>query len=668
MDPNEITITNLKILFNTKTGILISMANKFKELYSSLLNNDSIISIDKNESNIVNAYLDSGIKNGIDRFKCIILKYARDDRLEFKSPLIYTDIIEKCTDIQRVETNNKLSKKRYAKPFKYLDIKSFNPLVKLNDFQDLSISSFTSYVEHNNRNTIVNRLRVYNKLIIDSINEYTTPLTNSILDKRIESFCKSTPRNSSMLTRLLETHYLDFSSESGNILKNRVNKILCSAESYIVGQFIRFADITIMLSVQCKDSVYALIDDSNNEAKNNLGVLSIKNKKTIISTIQNIERSSASLYGALKNLATCYKIYYFSHGEQRKISEQNLNECLSTFENFFKQSGGGKKHEILLQYGGNFFGTLKNSVSSFFKGVIDVSKFVTGIVGVFVTLISCIVLGILLKMLEVFIVFSNAQAYGDTQIGYNPIPQAITSGSKKCGKIMLEFIKFAGYTTEEQIIKKQENEISKLAFSFVLKAMSDPVTSVDNLVKYCSNELRQESIETMQITVPDINKPVIIFKNIILFRKILRSIKRNIYSHFLYIKVKTIMNSILNDDIVDSDSKLLLVYKISYLAENKDQFIDMLKYLNMIIIKYNDNDKKNKIKLKEIKGKDTRNASDRIGLYNRLDSDTLEINKLIENLLNNDYYIKAKDLHDELKNRATMSIYGGKIVNKCSKK
>lgn len=387
--PND-EFDKLKLMFtDPEFGFLPSIKKNFTDLYMRAIlldanSNDQAESVykdkDFNLSREDIQLLQNGLMDGIKRFTCIVVKYAKDlqyDNNTKKSgrESYIDDIQSKCENLQKDERYKKENdidannKRVIGKPFKYEEIKLFHPYQKMEDYEEIDITKHMK-----GKNMIAYVIDFYTKTlnkILESKNTFTQ--LDETVSKRLESYCAG--RNiTSVTSSLLRQANVNRQNVNPAAYK-QIDTILGCAEAFIIKQFKRFADVTVQLDIECKIATYALIDAKyGNDATA---------KRPLVDAMTQISRNTANLARILQQVSKCYEVYMTSNSTE---STEQLHKFMSQLESYSKP---GLENGVSLMRGGGSFGSYTKSIAKavikfVYISIKSITLFLTGLTVIFV--------------------------------------------------------------------------------------------------------------------------------------------------------------------------------------------------------------------------------------------------------------------------------------------
>lgn len=341
--------------------------NNFTLLYDEFFRDDDT-SLITNDNDIIDSIIHNGMKEGLQRFRCIVYKYTQQENEQENE-----NIKSNCVKYQQKEVEKFLEKKKNKDnphtgiPIKQSEIKLFHPSRDIDEqiitsefnefyqrFPDLAPINMIKHL--NGTNMITKRIEYYK----NEITRLATLTTDQVIynDTQTRQYY-STPISNSLLD-LFE--YKNTNKNVNDAIKLNVD---CCV-GFIIKQFKKFADVLIQYRVECEIVVYHLIDI---EFRNDLA-----KKKIAIQRMDVIARNMSSFYQQIQNVANCYQTYLTTNISDLEVAKSNLTNCMNRLHSM---SGGNMK-------GGGVLSFFKSKVST------CVVKFLQWVVQPLVLLVSLI--------------------------------------------------------------------------------------------------------------------------------------------------------------------------------------------------------------------------------------------------------------------------------------
>lgn len=332
------------------------MACKFSNIYEEVLNTtkSSECSLKKQWKSMYNnqvyTILSKGLRLGMSRFRCMMLKYTilQSDKdavkniegsEQYKTCLKYPDEYNDSVQLQ----------------VKKLDVKKFcrsKELIDKDNFFKLDSVQFQKCVDGSN--SVEVRIQKYKDYLYHIAGFSDKAEIQIVLEV------------SQGVTNMLNRHSITYegSGKEGIVITKKeydeIFKVVLDYENYLLQQFARFADITIFMTTQCKDAIYYYMTSLS---------ATTEDRKQVINVITSIEKESASIYGLIKDIQSCY-IDSLSKTTDASVS---LDNCLKNKLQIYME-----RRRALNTYttnkmirGGGFFDGVTSFASSIGKAIVD---------------------------------------------------------------------------------------------------------------------------------------------------------------------------------------------------------------------------------------------------------------------------------------------------------
>lgn len=369
------------ILLDKGAGILPYLQRNFIELYRKMLDKEWNAS---NASSAPSGIVQQGITTGIQRFQCIIAKYAFEDNenriVERKNALR-----GRCVTYNEGERAKGTGRGKYGKPFKYDEIQRFSPYdTTLQAWEQIDIGRHMD-----GKNAVAAGVQRY----INALAQITETRAK-LAQADVARLCPAGQRMSVLMDKAKIT--ADMFPDRD--IYDQVLMIMGCMEAYVSRQFVKFADVMDQLRIECEIATYALIDERFATTGD------LKEKQASVRDMAEISRFAAGFYASVKRVADCWAAYFkdptMSMSRVVACVEKGMQPYMGEHINGTDMLGGG--------FFGNMWTYTKNAAKAVVEAVIikpvhAVAMITTGLLTVVtfvLALVGCLVLQIIAIVVE----------------------------------------------------------------------------------------------------------------------------------------------------------------------------------------------------------------------------------------------------------------------------